>query len=621
MADSHLNSEHKIHETLKVLASIDLFRGLDETALRALALEVEGMFLPGGERLIRQGDPGDALYVVLNGRLRVTIRQADGQDTPVGEVGRGESVGEMAILAEETRSASVYAIRDSNLLKLSTEAFNRFKQRYPHILEEIIQLLIRRLRERQQDRRGTPHRTGTTVALIPVDESVVLTEFAVRLTETFAKTGPALHLNAARFDGYLGEGMAQTPQTGRENRNIVAWLNTQETGRRFIVYEADPSPSAWTGRCIRQADCILVVGRPGTDPGPGAIEKEMLGEGAQSAVRTELVLVHPDGNREPVDTRRWLAHRSVAAHHHIRLSEDADFERLVRFLTDRAVCLVLSGGGARGFAHIGVIRALEEHGVPIDLIGGTSAGSIIAAQYALGWDYDRMLDINKKQIRFRLDIDFTIPIVSLFSGRKITRMLTEMFGDKKIEDLWVRYFCVSSDLTQGRVVLHREGLLRKYIQACNSAPGVMPPVFENGHLLIDGGVLDNMPADVVRPHFGECRIIGVNVNPRVGPKTDMEYREVLTGRSVLWNRINPFRKTPQVPTIFEILSRLTMLGSAKQAAEMVENTLDLYIQPPLDEFGVIEYNAIDRIADVGYHFTRKQLAQECSGNWGQQRVC
>ncbi len=611
-----LLSANKLHEIMKVLASTDLFRGLDETALRALAEEVEWVFLPGGERLIRQGDPGDALYVALDGRLRVMIRQEDGQDTTVGEIGRGECVGEMAILTEETRSASVYAIRDSNLVKLSTEAFNRFKQQYPLILEEIVQLLIRRLRAGQQGGQGTSDRAsrGTTVALVSAGEGVALTEFAVRLREAFAKIGPALHLNAARLDGYLGEGSAQTPQMDLENRNITAWLNAQELSTGFVVYESDPSPSDWTGRCIRQADCILLVGRAGTDPGPGAIETAMLNEDSPCVARTELVLLYPDGNREPVDTQRWLAHRSVAAHHHIRLSEGADFDRLVRFLTNRAVCLVLSGGGARGCAHIGVIRALEEHGIPIDLIGGTSAGSFIAAQYAMGWGYDRMLEINKQHSSIRSILDLTIPVVSLATGRKAVRMLTEIFGDKEIEDLWIRYFCVSSDLTQGEVVVHQEGLLRKYVQACATLPGLLPPVTEKGHLLIDGGVLNNMPADVVKPFFGECRIIGVNVNPKVGPKTDVDYGEVLSGRSVLWNRINPFRKTLQIPTIFDILSRLSMLGSAKQAAELVENTLDLYIHPPLDEFGFLEFTAIDRIADVGYHFTKKKLAQE--REWG-----
>ncbi len=607
---------HKLHDTLTALASADLFQGLDAPALRSLAEEVEWVFLPSGERLIQQGDPADTLYIVLNGRLRVVVRQPDGQDTTVSEIGRGEYVGEMAILTEETRSASVDTIRDSNLIKVSKTAFNRFKEQYPHILEEIIQLLIRRIR-RGDEVRATSRRTtrGTTVALVPAGGGVPLADFAVRLTGALARTDSTLHLNADRLDAYLGQDTAQTPQTSLENRSIVAWLNTQEASKRFIVYEADPSPSAWTARCIRQADRILIVGRAGADPEPGAIETAMLNEDSPNTVRKELVLFHPDANRRPVDTGRWLAHRSVAAHHHIRLSEQADFERLARVLSGQTVGLVLGGGAARGFAHIGVIRALKDHGIPIDAIGGTSMGSVVAAQYALGLDYKAMLAATRKGwVDSKPFTSYTFPMVALLTDRKVNAMLRAMFGDIRVEDLWLNYFSMSSSLTRAEANVHSNGLLWKGVRASISIPVALPPLLEGGDMYVDGVLLNNLPTDVMR-QFCDGYVIASDTSVGVEEKeANRPDYETLSGWRLLFNRLNPFSTTESVPSLMHVVMRSVELNSVRRT-RVQKREADFYLRPPIEGFGRFAWDTLEQIAEAGYTYTMEEI-----GRWQSDDV-
>jgi len=608
-AAQHLLGVFKQHQTLKVLSSTRLFQDLDEPTLRDLAAELETVFLPGGDRLFQQGDTGDALYVILNGRLRVVVQQEDGQDKTVGEVGQGESVGEMAILTEETRSASVYAVRDSNLIKLSKPGFNRFKQQHPGILEQVIQLLIRRIRER--DHPGASGRTdrGTSVALVAADQGVPVTQFAVRLAEALSKTGSALHLNANHLDRYLGEGTAQTSQMDLRNRNLVAWLNEQEMSKRFVVYETDPSPSPWTGRCLRQADLIFIIGRAGGNPQQGALETAMLQtDRSNLTARTELILLHPDGSQRPVNTRAWLASRDVTAHHHIRLTAQPDFERLARTINGQTVGLVLSGGAARGFAHIGVIRALREEGIPIDMIGGTSMGSVVAAQYALGLGYKAMLAANRdgwaKQNPFSA---YTFPMIALLNDRKFNNMLKGMFGTAQVEDLWLPFFCVSSNLTRAEEKTHRGGMLWKGIRASVSVPGALPPLFQGGDIYVDGAVLNNLPTDVMR-RFRDGYVIASDASVDVEMETNPPEYENLSGWRLLFDRLNPAARSTSVPSLMNVIVRSAELSSA-QNTERQRQEADFFLRPPVRSFERFAWHAVEEIAEAGYAYTQKKLEE------------
>jgi predicted acylesterase/phospholipase RssA len=236
-------------------------------------------------------------------------------------------------------------------------------------------------------------------------------------------------------------------------------------------------------------------------------------------------------------------------------------------------------------------------------------GACIGAQCALGWDYVTMLERNRDcWIRSHPLRDYTIPLVSLLTGKRMVRALTMMFGDTRIEDLPTSYFCVSSDLVRGEPVVHRDGLLRKYVRASSSVAGIAPPVPDRGSLLVDGGVLNNLPADVMRKLHGGT-VIAIDVNPYgYGSLTvSRDYGESLSAWQILWSRLNPFAPTLRVPNIQAILERVTMLGGIRQANELLNGAVDLYIRPPTDEFGFLEMHKLDTIADIGYRFASVEI--------------
>ena len=160
---------------------------------------------------------------------------------------------------------------------------------------------------------------------------------------------------------------------------------------------------------------------------------------------------------------------------------------------------MLAGGGARGFAHIGIIKALIEAGVPFDHLGGASMGAIIAAGLAHEWGVEELTERMRETFVTHNPLDdFTLPLIALVRGKKASSMLQRNFGDICIEELPLPFFAVSSDLTTGRIHEHRAGLLWRALRASVALPGILPPVTHHGHLLVDGGVMNSLPVDVMR---------------------------------------------------------------------------------------------------------------------------
>jgi predicted acylesterase/phospholipase RssA len=270
--------------------------------------------------------------------------------------------------------------------------------------------------------------------------------------------------------------------------------------------------------------------------------------------------------------------------------------------------VVLSGGAAKGFAHIGVLRALEEAGVPVDQIGGTSMGSVIAAQYAAGATPGEMLELNRLWASHSPLRDLTLPVIALVSGTSGLALLERMFGDRRIEDLWLDYFCVSANLTHSHVVVHRDGLLRQWVRASVAIPGIVPPLrLENGDLLVDGAVLNNLPADIVRGLGAGC-VVAVDVTPPEALPTDDYVDQPSTWQQLrlLRSALLPFGAPVRSPTIFSILYR-SVLTASRSLSERLKGEVDLYIAPRVDGVGFFEWKALERIAELGFREARQRL--------------
>jgi CRP-like cAMP-binding protein/predicted acylesterase/phospholipase RssA len=591
------------------LASIlpSLFGALDELMFREVEASVAWVALPRGTTLFEQGEPGEHAYILVNGRLQASVRNSAGGEKVVGEILRGEIVGEMAIVTGEPRSARVRALRDSELVSLHRSAFERLIARHPQMLMALTRLVIERLSRAQSGTR--PETPARSFAVIAGGPDVPLAEFTRRLAAALGDLGATLHIGAADLDRHLGTpGLAQTSLDDPGGARIASWIDEQEIRHRFVILEADTDASAWTVRCVRQADRLLVVGRAGDDPTPGTAERALVGlDGASSDVPTSLVLLHPPETMLPSGTKRWLEGRRLLRHHHVRDGNQADVARVARFMAGCAVGVALSGGGARGFAHVGVLEALKEARIPVDMIGGTSVGAVIAAESALGWDAATMARQNQA-IFSGWRSDLTFPVLSILGGRRSGIRLKAIMGDVQIEDLWLPCFCVSSNLSRAEMMVHRAGSLWMSLRASASLPGILPPVVFEGDLLVDGALLCNLPADVMRELTGGGTTIAVDVSAELDMQHDYPYEDAISGWRILWSRLSGFSRASIVPSMAAVLQRSAELASVVMQREALLSGIDLYIRVPVQQFGLLDFDKAAEIIATGRRVARESLA-------------
>jgi CheY-like chemotaxis protein len=356
-------------------------------ALRdAIVREAEWIDVPKGETLFAPGDPGDSMYVVLSGRLRIDDLDERGLPRARGEVRRGSTIGELEMVTGQARAMTVTAVRDARLARIPRDGFERLAKDYPRRLTATTRDVIDRLRDAFQRRPDVPQ--VTTFALLPVSNGVPIQQTVDRLTGALAAYGPTLLLDREHLPEVLGhEANLQLTEDVRTER-LAAWLNELELRYRYVVYRADPEPSARTRRCLRQADHILLVGQ-GQPPDDSTELMSEISRNTEGAP-IDLLLLHDPATQRPGGTADWLGRWDVRLHHHLRLEDNVSLARLVRRLTGTSIDLVLGGGGARGCAHLGVLRAIEEAGIPIDAIGGTSIGALFGGAAAVGMSWQDM---------------------------------------------------------------------------------------------------------------------------------------------------------------------------------------------------------------------------------------
>lgn len=585
-----------------LLAANPLFSGIGPAALLALDAATSWVLVAGGTSLLEQGDESDALYLLARGTLHVVVRDVGGDDRSIEYLAAGALVGELGVLLGEPRSATLRAVRDAELLRVPRDTFLRILETEPALGAAVARLLSQRLKRTTKQPRVRLR--VRTVALLPLDGQPVSPDFVRSFLDALAREDvPSCHLSSASLEAALGAGAAAVDRGESGDSRILELCDRIEREHSIVIYESDPVYGAWTERCIRQADLVLLVGQAGGAAVPGPIERRALA--GRRPGSTELVLVHSAGE-PPSTTIDWLRHRSMIGHHHVHRGQADSYERLARFVTGSAAGLVLSGGGARGFAHIGVIKALRDAAIAIDVIGGSSMGAIIAAQHAAGFDVDAMIELNRRTFSGSDLSDLTVPTVALRRARSTVRNLRAMFGERQIEDLPISYFCISSDLTQARVRVHDRGPLWLWTRASCAIPGLVPPVPSDGSLLVDGGLLNNLPADVMR-HRCSGAVIAVNVTPTVDLTVDTPLVAEMSGWPHLWPMLRPGGAQRPFPNIAQILSRTVFVGSVRDAQAQAQHS-DLYLEPALAGVGMGDFAAIDRIVEEGYQHAAAQIA-------------
>jgi len=593
----------------KSLAKI--LHGADSETVDRLIDKMQQVTVKSGKSLYQQDDDSDGIYILISGRLKVSIRdELTRESNQVGIMDPGDVVGEISLFTSGKRSATLSAMRDCTLAHLSIEEFTALTEQHPDITLSIAQFVIKRLLDIQSSKKTKKIRTHT-IAVIPLHSGFDVTEFSRRLQTSLLHFGPTALITTNHITRLF-------PDLGTDNSSTAElefFLDNTETKNHFVIletdYQQDESLGHWTEKSISFADTILYVCDSNAEIGYAKNRVDTIIAGSDlSEKQRELVLLHESHKSTLQHTNLWLDAISVNQHNHLAWSNNHGFERLARLYSGNAVTLILGGGGARGFAHIGAIRALREARIPIDMIGGTSLGAIIAGGVAKGWDDRKMLDEYKSAF---VDVnpanDYSPPIFSLIHGEKMSSGLRKHFGETHIEDCWIPFFSVACNLSTAHEHIHKKGPLWQALRASASLPGVFPPVIENSELLVDGGVVNNLPVNVISK-TARGVIIAVDVSSSESFKYHQsEFPGML---QYFKNKIFSSANMHDLPTIPRVIMESTMAGSRRETESAISQA-DLYLDPPTGKFDMLDWNMMFDICEVGYAFSTQPI-----NTWAQQ---
>jgi len=602
MADSVSDqARERVDRTNVATMVAELMGSSDQALVQEVVDRVDWRRLEAGEVLFRQGDEADAAYFVVGGRLMVLAENDDGEEQLVAEVGRGEVVGELGLIDRAPRSATVRAVRDTTLASFTTTTFEELVVTSPAMMLNVTRGILTRLRK--PTKRRFDRAASLTVAVTaPADADAVVSG----MVEEIARFGTAKHLSSDRVDRTLNRtaiSQAATDNVGVPR--LAEFMHEADVGNDHVVLQTDREMTSWTRRALRQADRVVVV----CSPSPDAAERAMISDifatlDGASHVATMLGVMHPASTERPRHTAELTRSWTVDDVVHVRAGSSADLARLARLASGHGYGLVLSGGGARGFAHLGALRALRERGIPVDEVAGCSMGTVVAAAIALGHEGDTLMELAEQQ--FDRLLDYTLPIVSLVKGGRITRNIDEQFGSWDIEDLWLPFYCVSTNITKSRLEVHRRGPTALAIRASVAIPGVLPPVPYDGDLLVDGGVLNNLPFEMMRDNSTVETIIAVDVAPDQGPRARADYGMSVSGFQALGASLR--RGKSVYPSVTSVLLRSLLTGAVRnQKASMADGSIDLLLTLHLPGVGLLEFDRSREVADAGYEASKPTI--------------
>lgn len=589
----------------QALPLIEIFAQLDAKEMTELAARFETRSLKRGETLVRQGEPADALYIVVSGRFSVSRL---GRRAPIAEIGPDQPIGEIGFITHtESRTATVTAMRDSIVLRLARTDFEQLTNKYPMIWRSLAMTLAGRLAATTAAAPAPPDPRPRTIAIIRAGGSPQPMAFYLKMATIFEKAGKTLVLDS--------QGAPDAIKVGARMESAAATraLNELEAGSDFVLFLADPEPTAWSEKVIRHADLVLAVGEHDADHEPNGLEALAAKFLTQDAAR--LVLLHPRRSRVS-GTGRWLANRRVAMHHHVAINNETDFRRLFRFIAGEARGLVACGGGALCATHVGIYRALIERGYEFDIMGGTSAGSAMVAAFALGNSPDEIdRAIHDIFVANRAMKRYTLPRYSLLDHAHFDTQLRRYFGGIDIEDLWLPFYSVSTNLSSYRLHVHRNGDLWTAIRASASIPVLLPPIYTgDGEMLVDGALLDNVPIGAMHELKSGPNVVVSFLLPDM-ERFNVDY-DALPSRAALMRRaMNPLRRAalPAAPGLATVLMRSLMANRQDYNRHIRDD--DLLLVPPIaSDIGFLDWHRHQELMASGYDWTLNELDRRTSNN-------
>jgi NTE family protein len=570
-------------DVVPALASIKFLEDVPRRALKAAGKEARWFSVPAGTALFNAGEESNSIYFVLTGSFGAFKAMRDGRSEFLGHIRAGEPVGEMAMFQggididgdgtpnNVAHTSSVYALRDSEVLEISRTGFARLTDAEPEILNAIIRLILSRLQEGNKRNRRTAPKVFALVATSPT------IDLNLR-AKSLAKSLTALGVTSRIVEEDEGDDKPSSYFDALERENDV------------VLLVSTMGDNSWYRQAMRQADRIWVVARADARPSYPLFPEDS--SPAQSLKLVDVLLLHHGSERQASRPADWLQASGGARVFHWHQIEGDHCDRLARTIAGRSVGVVFSGGGARAYAHIGVVKAMRELGIPIDFAGGASMGAVIAGSVAMGWS-DEEIDTRMRKAFVETNPlgDWNIPVVGMVKGRRVNARLKEHFGEAEIGDLEMPFFAVSTNLTDGAVRIHRSGLLRKVLRATISLPGILPPVIDDGEVLVDGAVLNNFPADVMR-ELQRGFVVGCDVAraPEGLKAEDFVDPPGFFG----WVAKNGFSSAPPIAGL------LMRSGTVSVNPNAGRELVDVLVLPELKDIELRDWKAYDAAVEAGY---------------------
>lgn len=583
-----------------VLAQVETFAGLGPEARAALAAQARLVTVRGGELIVRRGEEADTLYIVATGRFHVLIPTPEGAERVVAEIEAGEPIGELAFFAGGTRTADVRAARDSTVYALTRESWQAITETHREIADAILAEIARRLARTTAQSAALPARPGRILALLAAGDSAIPEDLPRRLVEALERH------EAVRLIGPQDAPPGLDP-AGEAFGGWIAGL--EASGARILLLGADSE--AWNRAIARNADDLLLAAPlAGGDAALSPVEHYALPR-FRPDDRT-LVLWRERGAQPIAGSARWLDARGVKLHHHIALDDPASIARVARFIGGRANGVVLAGGGALGCAHLGVMQALIEAGVPIDFYGGTSAGAAMAGALAKGLSAQETLaQLQDMFITQRAMRRVTIPVHSFLDPRVFDAQLQMRYGETDIADLPFNYFAVSTNLSTNRVHVHRRGALWEAVRASGSLPTILPPfVTADGDVLIDGGVLDNVPVEIMRSaKAGPNVVVALHANAGAAWRIEARYGDVRSPWELFRDIVLRRKPSRPFPSLVEIMSRAMVVGSEAGVGGALAKADALLIPPIPEGMQILDWHLGASVAEAARAHTAQAIAE------------
>ena len=565
------------------LKAIAFLKDVPARAMKAAGREASWFCVPAGGTLFLKNEPADQIYFVLSGALGAFRESPNGQTEFIGHIRPGEPVGEMALFLggidldgdgtpnDVPHTSSVYALRDSEIVGFSREGWRQLVKSEPVLLEHMIRIILRRVgREGQRNLSAAP-KVFTLVATSP---TIDLALRAKALKASLEKLGKTAII--------VGE------TTGEDKP--AAFFDELDQHHDVVILISTIGDSRWYRLAVRQADRIWVLGRADAKPSNPLMPED--DSPARELKLVDVILLHPGDNRRACKPVEWLEAAGASRLLHWQGVDGPNCDRLARVMAGVSVGLILSGGGARAYSHIGVVRAMRDRGIPIDFVGGASMGAVIAGCVAMGWN-DAEIDMRIRKAFVESDPlgDYTLPVVGMVKGVRVNARLKEHFGEAEIGDLALPFFATSTNLMTGTQRIHRTGKLREALRATISLPGILPPVVDGNDLLVDGAVLNNFPVDVMRDmHRGF--VIGSDVTRQPeGLKID-EF--VQPAGFFRWVMRNGFSSAPPIAGV------LMRAATIRANTQFGRNITDVLILPELAETELRDWENYEVTVEAGY---------------------